>query len=230
MSSIRLFGNRLSPFVDKVVRALDYKRIDYEFVEATSPLQMRSWSPRTRKMPVLEIDGERIDDSTRILRDLDERFSAPRLVSEDIRVAAAQRQLEDWADESLYWYVMAVRWKAPNARATTQQMTAPLGVLWRLVARLVFPRYVRRMTVAQGLGRLPHETLLHEFGRLLDDAVRLLGSKPYFYSDRLSVGDLAFHGQLRFASSGPTPDLASLISHRPALVDYTRRVEEATRR
>ena len=64
----RLFGSRVSPFVEKVVRALQLKGIRYGLVAPKSPADFGRWNPQTRKMPVLEIDGERTYDSTFILR------------------------------------------------------------------------------------------------------------------------------------------------------------------
>ncbi len=230
MTTIRLFGTRLSPFVEKVARGLAYKKIEFELVEPQSLRDFRKWNPQTGKMPVLEIDGERIYDSTFILRQLDQRFPEPSLLSDDARVAAAQRQLEDWSDESLYWYIMAVRWSAENAPASAQQITAAMPRWIRPLVRRAVPRQICRMTRAQGMGRLPRETLLNEFGRLLDDAVWMIGSKPFFYAERLSVADLAIHGQLHMARSGPTPEVAALISHRPVLTAFAKRVEDLTGR
>ena len=79
MTKVRLFGSRLSPFVEKVARALALKKVEFELVEPTSPTDFRKWSPQTAKMPVLEIDGDRVDDSTFILRRLDEDFAEPPL-------------------------------------------------------------------------------------------------------------------------------------------------------
>ena len=56
---------------------------------------------------MLEIDGERNADSTDILCRLDQLYPNPPLLSSDPKVAEAQRQLEDWADESFLWYFLA---------------------------------------------------------------------------------------------------------------------------
>src|SRR5438105_4871687 len=103
---VRLFGSRLSPFVEKVARALALKRIAYELVEPRSPLEFARWNPQTRKIPVLEVerqpgsdsslirlssptrrltvlevDRERLYDSTFILRNLDLMVASPPLLS-----------------------------------------------------------------------------------------------------------------------------------------------------
>src|SRR5262245_2562081 len=95
---ITLFGGRASPFVEKVYRALRYKRVEFRLEGIKKPRDLRRWNPVTGKMPVLEVDGERVYDSTFILRRVDEWFPERPLWSSDPGVAAAQRLLEDWAD------------------------------------------------------------------------------------------------------------------------------------
>jgi glutathione S-transferase len=70
---VQIFGSRLSPFVEKVVRAVTLKRLPYTLVDVKSPLDFKRWNPQTGKMPVLDVDGERTYDSTLILRALDGR-------------------------------------------------------------------------------------------------------------------------------------------------------------
>ena len=55
-----------------------------------------------------------------------------------------------------------------------------------------------------------------------------LGDRPYFFSDRPSVADLAIFGQLNMLQSGPTPQAERLIAQRPKLADYFLRLDAAT--
>ena len=229
MSQAKLFGSRLSPFVEKVARALDLKRIPFEMVSPNGPRDFAKWNPQTGKMPVLEIGGQRLYDSTFILRDLDRRHPDPPLFSAEATAAAQQRMLEDWSDEALYWYVMALRWTDDNRRASAKQVLDTLPKYIAAVARLFLPRQLRRSTLAQGLGRLPHEVALRELGERMDDLVRILAAKPFFYGDRPSAADLAIYGQLNTLCSGPTPEGARQIHARSALVEWMRRVEAATK-
>src|SRR5512140_3858000 len=112
---VRVFGSRLSPFVEKVVRALALKRAPYALVDVRGPGDFRRWNPQTGKMPVLDVDGDRTYDSTFILRKLDALVPEPALFDADPAIAARQRFLEDWSDESLYWYGMGLRWSDANA-------------------------------------------------------------------------------------------------------------------
>lgn len=230
MARLRLFGFRLSPFVEKVYRGLQLKGLPFELVEPKSPLELRRNNPQTGKMPTLEIEGQQLYDSTLILREIDRRFPLPPLVSKDPRVAAAQRQLEDWSDECLYWHLMALRWCERNVGATLDQVTLDMPKALRPVARVVAPRQIGRSPRVQGTARLPYEVLVEETGRLLDDLVLLLDDRAFFYSERATVADLAVYGELRSAQSGPTPEFDAMIGDRPALVDHMKRVEEACER
>lgn len=230
MARLRLYGFRLSPFVEKVYRGLQLKGLPFELLEPESPLELRSNNPQTGKMPTLEIDGQQLYDSTLILRELDRRFPLPPLLSKDPRVAAAQRQLEDWSDECLYWHLMALRWCERNVGATLDQITLDMPRWLRPLARLMAPRQIGRSPRVQGTGRLPYELLVAETARLLDDLVLLLDDRPFFYADRPTVADLAVYGQLRCGQSGPTPEFDAMIGERPPLVDHLKRVEEACER
>ena len=223
-----LFGGRLSPFVEKVARAMQLKGIEIDLVEPKSPLDFKKWNPQTGKMPVLELDGRRYYDSTIICRKLDEVVPAPPLVSPDAETAAKQRFIEDWSDESLYWYTMAFRWAPENERETVAQISGLLPWPVRPLGGILLPRLIGGQARAQGLARLPLATLVDELGRRLDELVVFLGDRPFFFSETVSVADLAVFGQLSTMKSGPTPQCEELIAARAPLGAFFRRVDEAT--
>ena len=84
---ITLYGPSRAPFTEKVRRALHLKKLDFQLREPESPEDYQRWSPRTGLLPVLEIDGERIPDSTEILFELDRRYPDPPLLSRDGKLA-----------------------------------------------------------------------------------------------------------------------------------------------
>ena len=225
---VTVFGSRLSPFVEKVVRGLQLKGVGFELVEPKSPTDLRRWNPQTGKMPVVAFDGEKVFDSTFILRRLDQLVPKPPLLADDPVAAANQRQLEDWADESLYWYVMAFSWTPKNASAVANRNLSMLPAFVRPLVAPIMRRQMSGMVKAQGMGRLPEETLGREFGTRLDDLLRMLGERPFFYDERPSVADLAVFGQLHAAGSGEVPETQRALSERPRLVDYVKRVAQAT--
>jgi len=226
---VTIFGSRISPFVEKVCRALELKRIPFDIVEPGGPQDLRRWNRITGKMPVARIEGEQVIDSSFILRRIEKLQPSPALWSPDPGSAAAQRLIEDWCDESLYWQLMAMRWWKRNEKATAAQIAGSAPAPLRpLVGRLA-PRLIGRSPRIQGFGRLPEAMLLEEFGARLDDLVALLDRRPFFFADRPGAADLALYGELHTGLSGPTPEVEALVGKRPALRDHMKRVEEATR-
>jgi len=228
MADVQIVGARLSPFVQKVVSAAEYKKIDFELREP-SPRELGKLNPVTHKMPIAIFGDVMVYDSTFILREFEELAPEPPLLSSDAQVAAAQRQLEDWSDESLYWYLMALRWSPDNEARTIQQLAEFMPRPLRPLAGPVFRRLIGRSTKAQGLGRLPYPVLAREVGERLDDLVLLLAQRSFFYSSRPSVADFALFGEFKTGCSGATPDFERLVSERPTLADWMKRVEDAAR-
>lgn len=228
MTEIVVHGTRLSPFVEKVCRVLAWKGLPFELAEIGNPMQLAKLNPVTRKMPVAFFEGERVYDSSFIARRADELRPEPPLWSPDPAAAAAQRLLEDWADESLYWYAMALRFDPRNIDASASQILADVPAPLRLVARPLVKRSIRGMAQAQGLGRLPHDVVVAELATHLDDLVTLLGTRAFFHADQPGGADFALYGEIRMLASGPTPEAEALLASRPALADWRKRVEEVS--
>ncbi len=228
MTKIVLHGSRLSPFVEKAYRALCYKGLDFEWIDLGSPLELRKLNPVTSKMPVAFFDGERVYDSTLILRRAEELQAEPPYYAADAETAANQRRLEDWSDESLYWMTMALRWTPKNASATANQILATLPGLLRPVVRPLVSRQIGGTTRAQGFGRLPEDVLLYELGLALDDLTTSLGGRAFFWGEHPGAADFAMYGQLHMLTSGPTPEAEALIADRAVLADFAKRVEGAS--
>jgi len=227
---IEIIGPTVSPFVVKILAAADYKRLTYTHTEQVSIRELKKYNPDTGKVPIVLFDGEAVYDSTEILRRFDPEQPTPALVSNEATIAAQQRMLEDWSDESLYWYMMAFRWHPKNEPRTIAQNSPFVPAPVRLFAKPLLRRLVGKLAKAQGMGRLPYDRLIKELGNRLDDLVQLLGQQPFFYADRPSVADFAIYGQfVTGCTGGVTPDFAEQVLQRAALVDWRKRVEEARR-
>lgn len=224
-----LYGSRLSPFVEKTARALQIKGIEFDLVEPKNPQDLRKWNPATGKMPVLEIEGEKVHDSSRIVRRLEELVPTPSLFADDAQAANRQRFVEDWSDESLYWYSMAFRWAPENEKDTVAQLSGLLPFFVRPLAGIIFPRLIGAAAKAQGLAREPMPFLKEELGRRFDELLTFLGDTPFMFADKVSVADISILGQIETMKSGPTPQCVELIQERPALVAYLDRVDQASR-
>lgn len=104
MPKIILYGPADIPFTRKVVAALALKGLEHRLVEPRGPEDYKRLSPENGILPVIDVDGRRIQDSGRILDFLDEAFPQPPLLSADPKVAGSQRRLETWVEETLTFY------------------------------------------------------------------------------------------------------------------------------
>jgi glutathione S-transferase len=212
------------PYVEKVGRALRVKGLRFELVQPRSPEDYGRLSPETGLLPVLEVDGLRIPDSSAILDFLDERFPEPPLVSPDPRVAREQRNLEHWIDETFSFYIL--RWVRAKlgaaAPAPPRAGGFPLGPMSRL-------------GLIDSEGKLSPEVFDTseggpgpEFERRLDDLDQLLGPRPYFFADRISRADLSVYGSLSVMYRDLYAGARAMLDVRPRLVAHVERVLGAT--
>ncbi|HEY8121519.1 MAG TPA: glutathione S-transferase family protein [Myxococcota bacterium] len=215
MPKLILYGGRQVPYTEKCRRALVLKGLPFELREPSGPEDFARWSPETGLLPVMTVDGELVSDSTRILQRIDEIQPEPPLLSSDPTIAAQQRQLEDWADESFLWYFR--EWLELE-RATAAPAAPKRGLFARLRERA-------RPARPPGLTR---EQIVRGVEDRLNDLVNLLGTRPFFYADRISMADLTVYGMLVSLGRDTIPGAAARIAARPVLGEFMRRVEKET--
>ena len=221
---IVLYSPRGMPFTEKVGRALRLKRLPFELVEPKNPEDYRRFSPQTGLLPVLEVEGARIPDSSAILDYLEAHFPEPPLLSSDVRVAREQRRLERWIDETFPFYIL--RWVQKRVGATAVLKAPgdgfPLGPMAQLglISRdgKLSPEVFD--TSAGGPGP--------EFTRRLDDLAHMLGARPFFYADELSRADLSVYGSLSVMYRDVYPGARTMLAERKGLFAHVERVLAAT--
>jgi glutathione S-transferase len=220
MTQITLYGPREAPFVLKVEFALVLKGLEFSVEVPRVPEDYRRWNPETGLLPVIDVDGTRVHDSSAILDYLDERFPEPSLQSSDPKVASSQRRLESWAEETFIFYWMShlrALVRADEAAGGENSSPPRAGSRSRLSLRKKAPS----LNLDEGLGR--------EFGQRLDDLVNFLGRRRFFYSDRVSRADLAVYSLLHNLPGTAGPEVAAAVESREALVGLMARVEAAVR-
>ena len=218
---ITLYGPAEIPFTEKVRRGLIFKGVDFDLVEPSCPEDYRRWNPESGLLPIIDIDGERIADSTTILFKLDEIFPAPPLLSSDPRVSGQQTRLEDWADENLLFYFN--KWL--RKRDASESMSGDDGATGRLSAMW---RRLNAWLRAGGTWERPETAVLRGIGDRLDDLIGFLGTRPFFYSNQVSMADLSVYAMLYSLSLETIPGSKALVMNRTPLLDFMRRIESAT--
>ena len=207
-----------SPFCVKVARALNYKGLRYE-VETHTRREARRLTP-LRTLPVLSHGGTLIGDSTEILRYLEVRHPEPPLVPESPEAVARGRLFEDWADESLYFYVSYMRWCVDDNYARFKAAFPDTQAFSRSRAR--------QRLKNQGLGKKDEVRVAAELRRHLDDLDTLLDGRDFLVAPHVSCADLAVFAMLDGLCVGITPECERLIKERASLWSWMGRVDEIT--
>jgi len=214
----------ISPYCVKVRKVLDFKQLPYRIEDygGLRALKVGSLSP-SGKLPVLDYGAQRIEDSSAIVRLLDERHPTPALFP-----ASVDRHLvhllEDWADESLYWYELWLRLDDPVA---LERAAAAACVGRPRYERALFKLGLARQRsklVAQGIGRYPRETVLTNLRGHFAAIEGRLRAGAWLAGDAPSLADIAVAAQLdevvRTSSS-----LAGELQALPALWAWLQRCD-----
>ena len=218
-----------SPFCDKVRRVMHYKGIEYRVEEVPLPTAtMRIKRVNAiGKVPVLEHDGQRISDSTHIARHLEEVFPTPSIYPVDARDRALAHVLEEWADESLFFYEVRLRFTfQANVKTWTGKLVEQEPALVRAVLPWFLPGHFEAILKPQGIGRKPEALVLKELDEHMAAASELLRGRSWLVGDALSIADISMCAQLH-ALNG-TKEGAETIARYPALAGWLSRTEQAT--
>ena len=224
---LTLYQFDISPFCDKVRRAMVLKGLEWRTVEVpiTRPNKYKGVSP-TGKFPALDDDGRVIVDSSDILRHLEVIAPAPSLYPDDPRDAALAHVLEDWADESLYFFDLTMRnWPHNRPLFLADLLRHASGPLVP-VLRAAIPGVLRRTARAQGLARKPDAVVAGELARHYDALETMLDGRDWLVGDAISVADLSVRA-MGFVLDR-TAEGTVLRAARPALDAWSARVDART--
>lgn len=187
----------VSPFCGKVRKLLAFKRLSYDVVEYAGLRSLKvAGLTATGKLPVLDIDGERLQDSSTIARVLEARFPSPSLTPTRALARHQAHLLEDWADESLYWFELWARLCDPIALDRFARLFAQGRPRFeRGLVKLGTRRYVKALAM-QGLGRYSNEHILGELRAHFAAIDGLLEGAEWLTGDEPSIADIAASAQL----------------------------------
>lgn len=198
-SPIVLHQWEASPFCRKVAHMLQFKGLPYE-VSNYNGLRgiMALRLSQVGKLPVLDVKGQRVQDSTRIARFLDEHYpNTPALYPSDPRSRALVELWEDWADEVLYWFEGYFRINDPKALAQFIALMCEGRPTWERAPLKLLLKVAGSMSIkAQGLGRMRPESVKAEFLRHLDRIDTTVADTGWLVGPTQTVADMAVGAQL----------------------------------
>jgi glutathione S-transferase len=187
----------LSHYSEKVRWALDYKAVEHERHTPVAGYHMALALFLTRgrqyTLPVIELDGRRIGDSSAIIAALEQRHPDPPLYPADEDERRRALALEDWFDEQLgpairrYVFHM-LRGQRELFDELADRQVPPVLQGHRRVAGA----YARVFTAARFQAVSNHrsqEALEHTIGAL-DRLESELGENQYLVGERFTVADL----------------------------------------
>jgi glutathione S-transferase len=170
----------------------------------------------------MDYDGTRIQDSSDIVAFLEERHPEPALYPTDLAERAEATILEDWADESLYWYEVYLRVCYPEVLPKVVELLCkdrPACV--QSVVSVVFRRGLLKQLRGQGLGRQDRKTVETHLFNFLDSLEAILASRQWLVGSVMSIADIAVSAQLDEMLR--TSVLAPRIRQHAALMQWIQR-------
>ena len=218
----------LSPYNEKVRRMLNFKGIPYreKYWLLADRKKVKKFNP-TGKLPALEHGDKLICDSTDVAHYLEQVFPQRALIPAAPVHRAMVHVLEDWADESLYFYEMHLRFTTPgNRERNMPRMVEHESKFLRWLLPRVVPGGIARITATQGIGRKSIEQLVVDVERHVEAVNDLLGGDEWLVGEQLSLADLAVYGMFQALRDA---DMAmEIIQRYPPVLDWMARLEAAT--
>ncbi|EEH69233.1 MULTISPECIES: glutathione S-transferase family protein [Acinetobacter] len=189
----------ISPFCQKVARMLKFKGIEFETIDYNGVLGAKvPMLSKVGKVPVLDINGQRIQDSTRIARYLDDTYpDFPRLYPLDPIQKAYAELWEDWADELLYFY--EIHFRVSDADALDHAVA--ISAQGRPKHEVILMKPLLKSALSfqlkmQGTGRMAKADIEAEFIRHLERIELVLSATGWLVGEQKTVADIAVASQL----------------------------------
>ncbi len=218
----------MSPYNEKVQRMLNVKGIPFEekYWLLADRKKVTGFNP-TGKLPALEHDGKVIGDSTDVVHYIEKTFPEPPLLPSEPRLRGQVHVLEDWADESLYFYEMHLRFTTPgNCERNIPRMVEHESAFLRWLLPRVIPGGIRKITASQGIGRKSIEQLMIDVERHIQAVDGLLDGSDWLVGDQLTLADLAVYAMFQALRDA---DMAlALLQKHAAVTDWMERIEQTT--
>ena len=215
---VRLIGATASPYTQKMIALLRYRRIPYGVSWADPGAMLDAMSidkPKPVFMPTFLFEEEggtkAVCDSTPIIRRLEQMYTNRSVLPEDPALAFVDYLVEDFGDEWCTKYMFHYRWHG-EADADNAGTLLPLGMDLTLPEEQL--AQFKEMFSARQIGRLyvvgSNDTTAPvidaSYRRFLAAMETHLANQKFMLGGRPGAGDFGLYGQLtQLVGFDPTP-------------------------
>ena len=234
---IRLAGGTGSPYTQKMVALMRYRRLPY-VVNWGIPAEVCEAMAVEKPMPIFEPtfffdddgDTKAVCDSTPIIRQLEEQYSGRSVLPGDPALAFIDYLIEDFADEWCTKYMFHYRWhRELDAGNAGTLLPLSINVSMPTQAHKEFKHWVQQRQTSRlyvvGSNDTTAAVIDASYRRFLSAMENHLAKQGYMLGNRPAAGDFGLFGQLsQLVGFDPTPRaIAHEISPRTvAWVDLMR--------
>ena len=218
---------QVSPFAAKVRRCLHFKGIAFEVKNygLTGVGRVKKLSP-AGKAPVLEHKGRMIADSSDIVRHIEACFPEKPLYPLQPGQGALAHIVEDWADESLYYYDLAMRSWSNNAAWLADDLVIEDSGTLKHLFHFLAPKIIRKQARDQGIGRKPKEVVYADVARHFEAINALVSGQSWLVGETLTIADISVASMLTVLDRAT--EARGLMAAQPALLSWQQRVDALT--
>lgn len=216
---IRLIGGTASPYTQKMVALLRYRRLPYAITWGQPEVicdEMGLEKPKPTFMPTFLFDDDEagtkaVCDSTPIIRRLEQMYPGRSVLPGDPALAFLDYLIEDFADEWCTKYMFHYRWY-PEADADNAGTLLPLGFGVDMPEEqlLNFKSYFTERQIGRlyvvGSNDVTAPVIDASYRRFLAAMENHLSNQKFMLGNRPAAGDFGLYGQLtQLVGFDPTP-------------------------
>ncbi len=196
----QLFQYAACPFCNKVRSILEYKGVDFETIEV-HPLNKKeiSFSVDYRAVPIyIDSKGKQVNDSTPIMRHIDEEFPAPKVFSEDARQAGKDEVWLAWSETFVKGLPTALYNNLANSLSAFDYITKVGKFSWFEKMKIKYMGAFVMMLVSKKIAKREKIDQPEEFvSRMAKEWSEGLEGKPFMGGEKPAASDLAVYGITR---------------------------------